>query len=222
MAWPSEPRSATASPGVGCAAGNAATAAVAEARPVVAEPRMPAVACACHTGQCVEHPHPSVEDMRKAGAIRRLTGSPRPFRPVSRRFPACVRCRRAAPVAHRTRARSRDGVPFDTRRSSTRATPRDVSGRRGRISPHPKSVRSKRAMTASRDGDGEPRSNPAGAPVHRYGTWGVTASASSDRRSRRACACSSGAMLGSALGAIGAASPPGGLSRRRRATCSGV
>jgi hypothetical protein len=53
-------------------------------------------------------PHVSVQVIRKAGAIILLTGSEKPsaFRPDPRRSPACMRCRRAAPVSHESRADS--------------------------------------------------------------------------------------------------------------------
>ena len=59
-------------------------------------------------GNACRIPHLSVQDMRKAGAIEVLTGpwEPPSFRPVPRRSPASVRCRRAAPVSHRSRDRS--------------------------------------------------------------------------------------------------------------------
>jgi hypothetical protein len=40
-------------------------------------------------------------------------------------------------------------MPFNTRRSSTRGTPRGLSGNKGWITDHSKSVRSKRAMMCS-------------------------------------------------------------------------
>jgi hypothetical protein len=45
--------------------------------------------------------------------------------------------------------RSRQNIPFNTRRSSTRATPRGLFGSRGEITGHSKSVKSKRAIPTS-------------------------------------------------------------------------
>jgi hypothetical protein len=45
--------------------------------------------------------------------------------------------------------RSRQKIPFNTRRSSTRGTPRGLFGNNGWITHHSKSVRSKRAMRSS-------------------------------------------------------------------------
>jgi hypothetical protein len=45
--------------------------------------------------------------------------------------------------------RNRQKMPFNTRRSSTRATPRGLSGNKGWITDHSKSVRSKRAIASS-------------------------------------------------------------------------
>ena len=44
---------------------------------------------------------------------------------------------------------SRQKIPFKTRRSSTRFTPRDFCGKSGWITDHSKSVRSKRAISSS-------------------------------------------------------------------------
>jgi hypothetical protein len=45
--------------------------------------------------------------------------------------------------------RRRQKIPFNTRRSSTLATPRGLSGNKGWITDHSKSVRSKRAIANS-------------------------------------------------------------------------
>jgi len=45
--------------------------------------------------------------------------------------------------------RSRQNIPFKTRRSSTRAKPRGLFGSRGAITDHSKSVKSKRAIQTS-------------------------------------------------------------------------
>jgi hypothetical protein len=45
--------------------------------------------------------------------------------------------------------RSRQNIPFKTRRSSTRATPRTLFGSKGAITDHSKSVKSKRAIQTS-------------------------------------------------------------------------
>src|SRR5690606_30552889 len=45
---------------------------------------------------------------------------------------------------------SRQNIPFKTRRSSTRGLPRTLVGRSGSITDHSKSVKSKRAITASK------------------------------------------------------------------------
>ena len=45
--------------------------------------------------------------------------------------------------------RSRQKMPFKTRRSSTRFTPRTLFGNNGAITDHSKSVRSKRAIQTS-------------------------------------------------------------------------
>ncbi|MGH6812788.1 MAG: hypothetical protein ACREDM_10710 [Methylocella sp.] len=47
--------------------------------------------------------------------------------------------------------RSRQKIPFNTRRSSTRATPRGLFGSSGEITGHSKSVKSKRAIPTSPD-----------------------------------------------------------------------
>src|ERR1700679_1609630 len=51
--------------------------------------------------------------------------------------------------AHGAPVRSRQNIPFKTRRSSTRATPRTLFGSKGLITDHSKSVRSKRAIQTS-------------------------------------------------------------------------
>jgi len=48
--------------------------------------------------------------------------------------------------AHGAPVRKRQNIPFNTRRSSTRGTPRGLFGNNGWITDHSKSVRSKRAM----------------------------------------------------------------------------
>jgi hypothetical protein len=45
--------------------------------------------------------------------------------------------------------RSRQNIPFNTRRSSTRATPRGLFGSGGEITDHSTSVKSKRAIPTS-------------------------------------------------------------------------
>jgi hypothetical protein len=45
--------------------------------------------------------------------------------------------------------RSRQNIPFNTRRSSTRTTPRGLFGSSGEITDHSKSVKSKRAIPTS-------------------------------------------------------------------------
>jgi hypothetical protein len=49
--------------------------------------------------------------------------------------------------------RSRQKMPFSTRRSSTRGTPRTFVGSSGWITDHSKSVRSKRAISISPPGN---------------------------------------------------------------------
>jgi len=51
--------------------------------------------------------------------------------------------------AHGAPVRSRQKIPLSTRRSSTRGLPRTFVGNKGWITDHSKSVRSKRAITAS-------------------------------------------------------------------------
>jgi len=49
--------------------------------------------------------------------------------------------------AHGAPVRKRQNIPFKTRRSSTRGTPRGLFGNNGWITDHSKSVKSKRAMS---------------------------------------------------------------------------
>jgi len=51
--------------------------------------------------------------------------------------------------AHGAPVRSRQNIPFRTRLSSTRATPRTLFGSKGWITDHSKSVRSNRAIQTS-------------------------------------------------------------------------
>src|SRR6266404_5621652 len=65
--------------------------------------------------------------------------------------------------------RSRQNIPFKTRRSSTRATPRGLFGSKGPITDHSKSVKSKRAIQTSIAGHLNHRSPKNGIPF--MGMW---------------------------------------------------
>src|SRR5260221_12311716 len=65
--------------------------------------------------------------------------------------------------------RSRQNIPFKTRRSSTRATLSDLFGSKGPITDHSKSVKSKRAIQTSIAGHLNHRSPKNGIPF--MGMW---------------------------------------------------
>src|SRR5258706_12895940 len=71
--------------------------------------------------------------------------------------------------AHGAPVRSRQNIPFKTRRSSTRATPRGLFGSKGPITDHSKSVKSKRAIQTSIAGHLNHRSPKNGIPF--MGMW---------------------------------------------------
>jgi hypothetical protein len=66
--------------------------------------------------------------------------------------------------------RSRQNIPFNTRRASTRFTPRTFVGSKGWITDHSKSVRSKRVISVSLPENTESELTPLGNPVYGYVT----------------------------------------------------
>src|SRR6478672_6239926 len=66
--------------------------------------------------------------------------------------------------AHGAPVRNRQKIPFNTRRSSTRGTPRGLFGNNGWITDHSKSDRSKRAISSSRPTESESARHRFGNP----------------------------------------------------------
>ena len=66
--------------------------------------------------------------------------------------------------------RNRQNIPFKTRRSSTRFTPRTLVGSSGWITDHSKSVKSNRAISVSFPENTESEFTPIGNPVYGYVT----------------------------------------------------
>jgi hypothetical protein len=72
--------------------------------------------------------------------------------------------------AHGAPVRNRQNIPFNTRRSSTRFTPRTFVGSKGWITDHSKSVRSKRAISVSLPTNTESELSPLGNPAYGFVT----------------------------------------------------